>query len=69
MLRNGEKVKQFKLNLISDQYVTESEFKKCQIENHRTNIDKDYITDVKKRLEDSRGFQYDWTQMAKLVNQ
>ena len=68
VLRNGEKTKQFKLNLISDQYVTEEEFKKCQRENRRLNIDKDYITLVKQKLEDSRKFQYDWAQMAKLVN-
>ena len=43
VLRNGKKYKQFKLGLISDQYVTESEFKKCQRDNRFITIDKEYI--------------------------
>ena len=68
-LRNGEKVKQFKLNLISDQYVTDVEFKKAARENNQVCLDKFYVKKMKEGLERCRSFQYDKLQMAKLIAQ
>ena len=66
-LRNGEKIKQFKLTLVSDAIVTEVEFKKCLRENRQEEIDKAHLDKVKKKLEDCRRFQYDKQKMAKQI--
>lgn len=55
-LRNGEKIKQFKLSLVSDALVSESEFKKCLRENRQEAVDKAHLDAIKKQLDDCRRF-------------
>lgn len=66
-LRNGGKIKQFKLALVSDALVTEGELKTCLRENRREGIDKARLDTVKQQLEGCRRFQYDGRQMAKQI--
>ena len=66
MLKNGGKIKQFKLNYVSDGLMTEDEFKALKRQN-RGLVTQDLISKIKAKIKKATSFQYDRTLMSQLV--
>ena len=58
-LRNGEKLKDFKLNAISEQGVTEQELRKLQRENKHLKINRGFVNSISKSIKEASSFTKD----------
>lgn len=67
-LRNGEKLKDFKLNMISDQKCTEEEFKKFIRENPKLIVNSEFINQIKAQFVEATKFQQDRDEVKRLLH-
>ena len=68
-LKNGGKLKDFKLNLISDGLVTEREFKVFQAQNKHLSVDQELIATYRKKLTKASELKNESAEITKLVFQ
>jgi len=61
-------LKQFKLNMISDQPVTEAEFNRMKFENPEYNVTQDYLKKKLDEMSEATKFQYDTELLTRLVS-
>jgi hypothetical protein len=69
LLRNKNKLKQFKLNMISDGVVSENEFQRMKHDNPDYCLSQDYLSKKLVEISEATKFQYDKESMMRLVNQ
>ena len=68
VLRNKNKSKQFKLNMISDGDVTQTEFDRMRVENPDYDLYQDYLQKKIAEIADATKFQFDQEEMTRVIN-
>lgn len=67
-MRNGEKLKDFKLNMISDQKCTQEEFDKLVKDNKKLTINHEFINQMRHQFSDAMKFQQDRDEVKRLLH-